>query len=97
MLKQTEEATEKLHMIPGLENLLSLISSRRVVDAAANVDLGVPITVGQLPQLHPFLHQVQIFCFYCDLHCRLLLQTAMGKKLAICGALHHQLAETSQK
>ncbi|CAK9235023.1 unnamed protein product [Sphagnum troendelagicum] len=28
-----------------------------VVDVAANVDLGVPITVGQLLQLHPFLHQ----------------------------------------
>jgi hypothetical protein len=49
MLKQTEEATEKLCMIPGLEDLLSLISSCQVVDAAANVDLGVPINVGQLP------------------------------------------------
>jgi hypothetical protein len=49
ILKQTEEATEKLCMIPGLEDLLSPISSRQVVDAAANVDLGVPITIGQLP------------------------------------------------
>jgi hypothetical protein len=38
----------------------------QVVDVAANVDLGVSITVGQLLQLHPFLHQVQILCFYCE-------------------------------
>ncbi|CAM6025430.1 unnamed protein product [Sphagnum balticum] len=53
-----EEATEKLCMIPGLEDLLSLISSHQFVDVAGNVELGVPITVEQLRQLHPFLHQV---------------------------------------
>lgn len=58
---QVEEATTQVFMIPCLKDLLALIDTSHFVDAATNVDLGVPITSGQLPQLHPFLHQVIIY------------------------------------